>query len=186
MIDPAAKFGLSPDPSVLNALAGNQRERAGARRMPHGVRGVTFASARAGRAADPVRTTGADGSRAPYAAGTRAPQANGSRVPQANGARMPRAVQTRMSEEAGTVSMTPGMADTAPGPQSAGNVSPAMNKDVQAGMKTGREAYLKRNRAKNSQAGFGLLSSQDDLLRGFIMAEVLGRPKCLRRGGGRI
>jgi len=34
--------------------------------------------------------------------------------------------------------------------------------------------------------GLGLLFSKDDMLRGFIMAEVLGRPKCLRRGGGMI
>jgi|CZCB01.1.fsa_nt_gi hypothetical protein len=29
-----------------------------------------------------------------------------------------------------------------------------------------------------------LLFSEDDLLRGLIMLEVLGRPKCFRRGGG--
>lgn len=67
---------------------------------------------------------------------------------------------------------------------------------VQAGANAARRTSGKSHRDKVDRAGSKtvsrhamdpeLFSSEDDLLRGFIMSEVLGKPKCLRRGGGRL
>lgn len=88
---------------------------------------------------------------------------------------------------------------TQPGSALAGNPAhgaAASDRGMQTSQETAQMTSEKgyRTRHGNAQSktvsqytgNMELLASEDDLLRGFIMSEVLGRPKCFRRGGGRF
>ena len=139
--DPAAKFGLSPDASVLRALDQSGTNRPGVRRVPQRAYNVqsrqSQASARSGQ-------TG---------------------IQPAEDMKH----QAEVSAKGGQTK-----ADTLQEISDRNHISDKVIRD--------NDARGKSNAASPYSAGPALLSSEEELLRGIILSEVLGKPKCLRKG----
>jgi len=139
--DPAAKFGLSPDASVLRALDQSGTNRPGVRRVPQRAYNVqsrqSQASARSGQ-------TGIQ----------------------------PAEDMKHQSEVSAKGGQT--KADTLQEISDRNQISDKVIRD--------NDARGKSNAASPYSAGPALLSSEEELLRGIILSEVLGKPKCLRKG----
>lgn len=184
--DIARKYGLTPDPSVLRALEQNRRNRPGVRDIPRKSRGVAFGMPQMQRTADNAPRLDGAGTESTVPGTGNVISTTGSI---ASGAGTAGSADIRAGN---TGSLKSGSLST--GNKKRGTTVTDM--DTQTGtdaaqITPGKSYRIKHGHVRDKTVaqkadGLGLLFSKDDMLRGFIMAEVLGRPKCLRRGGGRI
>ncbi|HOQ06400.1 MAG TPA: hypothetical protein PK127_09160 [Clostridiales bacterium] len=186
-IDPAAKSGLSPDPGILRALAADQRNRRGIGGASGYAHGVTFGRSQPVRPDARAMGQGAAGTRG--VAGGPAVKAAGAPEALSDAARVMRGTGTAGSTGSAGPVRTGSLSAGKPGYEAGAAGNHAKTGSGTANKTASKNPGGNPGRAQTSAAsryadGLGLLFSEDDLLRGFIMAEVLGRPKCLRRGGG--
>jgi hypothetical protein len=186
-LDHAAKFGLSPNPGAARVSPQARANRTDVRQAPQRAYGYQSRQVQGGSAGNTAHNAayGKTHSMTHDAVQKHQP-----------------AVHARETVAFGTGIAGSGAASvgrTQSGPSMAGDIKhgTAMSGgSVQAGANAARRTSGKSHRDKDGRAGSKtvsryamdkeLFSSEDDLLRGFIMSEVLGKPKCLRRGGGRL
>jgi hypothetical protein len=170
---PEIKFGLSPDPGITRPYVGNREDGNGDRMAPQ--RPVRQWAQRP-QTASGQHNTGGRGRTVPQ----EAVPAGGPRpvVPhEHSNMRQPAAGDT--SSQISGHGMRP--KDRVPRPDSKKAV-PAKDPN-RAGNRGQAESRTDTANAVTAVAGgLKLDFSAENLMRGFIMSEVLGRPKCMRRG----
>jgi hypothetical protein len=184
--NPEMKFGLSPDASIVRPEVRMQENRGGVTRVPQRpvYQGAPRPQQAPGQRNDGSRDfrVPAPAGRAPagaqrpamapavsprlnipqHAAGNMAPQAAGNMAPQGTGHGMPAVNQAKLPHS---------------------NTGASVENPDRAGGKGQAKVRSVGNKAGSGTAdGLKLDFSGDNLLRGFVMSEILGRPKCMRRG----
>lgn len=166
--NPEMKFGLSPDTGIIRPQVRMQEDRRGVVRVPQRP---AYPGVQRPQQVPVPRNDSSRGYRV---------QAPTSRAPA--GADRPAMVPT--------VSPRSNMPQPAAGntpPQAAGHGKPVSNQAPPSGSSTKGRGQAK-TQAVVKEAGGGIVGglrldfSGDNLMRGFIMSELLGRPKSMRRG----
>ncbi len=155
-INPAMKFGVSPDPSILRPAVRYSENRSGVRRVPQNTGAYR----------------GAEG-------WSNASNAND---------REQRASAAQQTDNERKRAFTVSSVNTRPSNENLPSSGGTMPK---TGQKSGvNDKASTKGRSSGSihtvKDGVRLNFSEQNLLQGFIMSEILGKPKCLKRDGGRV
>ncbi len=162
-LSPEMKSGLSPDPGIVRPGIRMQENRSGVQRVPQ-------------------RPQPASGQRSDGSRGYRVPAPSGAVTAGASRPTMTPAAPAHANKPAQAAGNGVPVKSQTPTPDSSMKVSAKNpNKAVSKGQ-VNAQAGVNNTAGIIMADGLKLDFSGDNLLRGFVMSEVLGRPKCLRRG----
>lgn len=188
--NPAMKFGVSPDPSVIRPEARMQENRAGVQRVPQ--RSYPYQGAQRPQAASNPQYSGNRSYRVPTPVGTAPagvnppgttpagiPSTGASPAAQGQANRLVSAAANMTSQDAG-YGMTAGNQKIS----SAIDAKKSDENSNKAGEKRQANAQPEgmKKIGSNMADSLKLDFTEDNLLRGFVMSEILGKPKCFNRG----
>lgn len=188
-VNPAMNNGGSPDPSIIRPENRLQENRAGVQRVPQ--RPYAYQGGQRPQGASIPQNAGNRGYRIPAPAG-----ASPARTP-VTGSAGTGSAGTASAGASPAAPMQANMPTPAAGygmPSNNQTVSPDIDSNVsgqnpnraggngKANARSKSQSTGGKKDASNMADGLKLDFTEDNLLRGFVMSEILGRPKCFSRG----
>ncbi len=188
-VNPEMKFGLSPDPSITRPEVRMQENRSGVQRVPQRP---VYQGTQRPQAVSDQRSAGSRGYRIPAPSGAVTAGVSRPTMPPATPPGAPPAAHPAAPAHtnaprpaAGNIAAQAtghGTPVSTPTPDNSMKVSAQDPNGAVSKGQVNAQAVAGNKAGTNMADGLKLDFSGDNLLRGFVMSEVLGRPKCLRRG----